>query len=439
MHSRIPPLARRIRSLRARGLRWARLVTAGPRRRPPWAAWQRTLGLLGGRASDARQGLAGLALASAASLVAGVTLGSMTNTVERLPGLLILVPAAIGMRGAIFGALGARLGTQIHIGEFGRPLRPDSRTGQSVTAAAALTLYMSVCLAVLAWGAARLLEARSISFLDFLAISVVGGVLSSVVVLAATVGVASLSVRRGYDLDNVAAPVVTATGDVVTLPALWAATFLLPVPLLPESIGVLSLALLVALILYQTRPRWLFRRIVAQSLPILLAAGTLDVLAGYTIDRRAERFLDLPALLVLIPPFLEEAGALGGILSARLSSKLHLGLLQPGRLPGRGAWGEVGLTYLLAVPVFVLVALSATAMSVALGLAHPGLDSMLALSLIAGALATTAAVLVAYYTAVTSYRAGLDPDNYGIPTITSTIDLGGTLALIVAIIALGLA
>lgn len=422
-----------------RGTRRGRRMAGRMRRRPLWNAWQRTLGLLGGRVSDARQGLAGLALASAASLVAGVTLGSMTDTVERLPGLLILVPAAIGMRGAIFGALGARLGTQIHVGEFGRPLRPDSRTGQSVTAAAALTLYMSVSLAVLAWGAARLLEARSISFLDFLAISVVGGVLSSVIVLAATVGVASLSVRRGYDLDNVAAPVVTATGDVVTLPALWAATFLLPVPLLPESIGLVSVTLLVALTAYQLRARELFRRIVAQSLPILLAAGALDVLAGYTIDRRAERFLALPALLVLIPPFLEEAGALGGILSARLSSKLHLGLLRPGRLPGRGAWGEIGLTYLLAVPVFVLVAVSATAVSAALGLAHPGLDRMVLLSLLAGALATTAAVLVAYYTAVTSYRAGLDPDNYGIPTITSTIDLGGTLALIVAIIALGLA
>ena len=41
-----------------------------------------------------------------------------------------------------------------------------------------------------------------------------------------TVGVATLSVRRGWDLDNVSAPIVTAAGDMVTLPALFLATYL---------------------------------------------------------------------------------------------------------------------------------------------------------------------------------------------------------------------
>ena len=37
---------------------------------------------------------------------------------ELLPGLLVLIPASVGMRGMIFGAMGARLGTGIAAGVF---------------------------------------------------------------------------------------------------------------------------------------------------------------------------------------------------------------------------------------------------------------------------------------------------------------------------------
>ena len=63
-------------------------------------------------------------------------------------------------------------------------------------------------------------------------------------------------------------------------------------------------------------------------------------IAGLTIEKRFESFLVYPALLVLVPPFLEDSGALGGILSARVSTKLHLGTLVPGPVePARGRRG----------------------------------------------------------------------------------------------------
>ena len=47
-------------------------------------------------------------------------------------------------------------------------------------------------------------------------------------------------------------------------------------------------------------------------------------------------------------------------------------------------------------------------------------------------------MLVGFYGAMASYRLGLDPDNHGIPIVTSSLDLFGALALILAIVALGL-
>jgi mgtE-like transporter len=396
--------------------------------------------LVGSDAATVRQGLAALLVSSAGDLLAGLTLGSITHTLDRLPGLLVLVPAAIGMRGNIFGAMASRLGTSIHAGTFHLSRRRDTVVGQNVLASVALTLAISLALAVLAKSVAVAFGLPdTISVVDFVIVSVVGGALSSVVVLFLTLAVAARSVSKSWDLDNVAAPLVTAAGDVVTLPSLFVATYLVGIgwlsPLLALGTTVLSLAALFAAFRAGLP---LVRRILRESLPVLLLAGAIDVLAGVTIEKRLESFLVFPGLLVLVPPFLEDTGALGGILSSRLSSKLHLGVIEPDNVPQRAARGDFLLTFLFAVPVFVLVGLASDLAATVAGLATPGAVRMVLVSLLGGFVATIFAVGIAYYGAIAAFRLGLDPDNHGIPLITSSMDLIGAFALILAIVVVGI-
>src|SRR5882757_3092543 len=100
--------------------------------------------------SGVRAGFGALLISSGGDLVAGLTLGSITGTLDKLPGLLVLVPAAIGMRGNVFGALGSRLGTLLHTGEFRLSRRVNTPVGQNIAAAILLSICMSVVLAVLA-------------------------------------------------------------------------------------------------------------------------------------------------------------------------------------------------------------------------------------------------------------------------------------------------
>jgi hypothetical protein len=74
------------------------------------------VGPLASRAAHARQGFFALFLSSGGDLLAELALGFMTDSLQRLPGLIVLILAAIGMRGNIFGALGSRLGTGMHSG-----------------------------------------------------------------------------------------------------------------------------------------------------------------------------------------------------------------------------------------------------------------------------------------------------------------------------------
>src|SRR5438132_2534256 len=224
-------------------------------------------------AAGIRQGFSALLISSGGELLAGVTLGSIQHTLEQLPGLLVLIPAAIGMRGNIFGALGSRLGTTIHTGTFTLSRRRSTVVGQNVLSALTLTFVVSLALAALAKSIALAFDLRAISLLDFVVISMVGGIVSSVVVLAITVAVAAGSARYGWDMDSVAAPVITAAGDMVTLPSLFLATYCVGIRFVSPLLGALTAGLALVSVVGVVRSGLpLLRRIVAESLPILLMA-----------------------------------------------------------------------------------------------------------------------------------------------------------------------
>ncbi|MCB1249037.1 MAG: magnesium transporter [Acidimicrobiales bacterium] len=389
---------------------------------------------LGTEAAALRQAFAALLVSSGGDLLAGVTLAGITGRLEELPGLIILIPAAIGMRGNIYGALGSRLGTAIHTGQFSLSRRRETLVGQNIWASGVLTLVIAVAMAFAARAVAGIFGNDSISVADFVVISVLGGVLSSVIVLGVTLGVATLAVRRSWDMDNVAAPLVTASGDMVTLPSLVLASLLVGLTGVTVVVAVLCvIAAVVALVLAWRAEHAVLRRIVRESVPVLLVASAIDIAAGVTIEQQLDHLIAYPALLVLVPPFLEDTGALGGVLSSRLSSKLHLGIIEPTARPQRAARIDFALILLLAVPVFVLLAVSADIVAWVFGMASPGPLRMVAIALGGGLVSTFVAMVVAYYGAIVTVRLGLDPDNHGVPLLTSTLDLVGALSLIGAI------
>src|SRR3954451_19148795 len=243
--------------------------------RIPRRAVARFVALLRSDFAGVRAGFFALLISSGGDLVTGLTLASITHTLSILPGLFILIPAAIGMRGNIFGALGSRLGTQIHAGTFRVSSRVDTVFGQNVAAAIVLSLSISAALAVLAKiVSGALFTTTTISVADFMVISVIGAIISSIVVLVITVAVAAFCARRSLDLDNVAAPIVTAAGDIATLPSLFVATYLIGFRFVTPLIALLCAALAVVSLAIALRAAFpILRRIVFESLPVLVLAG----------------------------------------------------------------------------------------------------------------------------------------------------------------------
>jgi mgtE-like transporter len=409
----------------------------------PRLAWRPLGGLLGPAVGDASQSLGALALSATTSLITGLTLAAFTDTLERFPGLLLFIPAAIGLRGNVFGPLGSRLSTAIRAGTFSWSWRPESLLGQNVIGAMASSVVAAIGVASVAELVALLLADRGVDVIgwaDFVVVSVVGGTLASVVVLAITLALAVASARFGWDLDNVTAPLVSASGDFVTLPALVLATGLIRRAWFTRSLAAVLAVLVLAAAVTVLRSRWAeSKRVLVESVPILLLAGTLSLIAGIVLERSIDRFLTFSVLVVLLPGYLATGGALGGILANRLSTKVHLGLVEPARIPQGQARHDIRIVYGLALPIFTLLALLAGTIGVALGKTSPGLFHLIAAALTGGLLATTFVCVVAYYGTLLVVRFGLDPDNHGIPLVSASLDVVGSATLIFALLIWGVA
>src|ERR687895_856246 len=216
------------------------------------------------------QGFAALFLSSAGELIAGIVLAGISGTLDELVGLAVLIPAAIGMRGAIFGAMGSRLSTSIQTGLFSFSLRRGV-LAENVQAAAVLSLLSGGFLAFLARYFSDILGVvTELSVVDYVVISTVGGIIAGVLLLGLTILVARTSVARGWDMDNIASPMLTAAGDILTLPSLVVSAYLIGIPFFSNALALVLVGVTIATAILGFRLGTLnLRRILAESLPIL--------------------------------------------------------------------------------------------------------------------------------------------------------------------------
>jgi mgtE-like transporter len=259
--TRVADKEKRGSRVRAGGEAVRRRIRERPRIRP------KVYGYLTEEKEPLRQGFAALFLSSTGELVAGIALAGIAGILDELVGLAVLIPAAIGMRGAIFGAMGSRLSTAIQTGLFSFNLRRGV-LAENVQAAAILSLISGVFLAFAARLLCDFLGVRTeLTVFDYVVISTVGGMIAGVLLLGITVVVARVSVARGWDMDNIAAPMITACGDILTLPALVVATYLIGIPIFSNVLAGVLIAVAVAVAVAAFRiglPS--LKRILAESL-----------------------------------------------------------------------------------------------------------------------------------------------------------------------------
>jgi len=389
-----------------------------------------------------KESLIALLICAIGDLCAGVILGKMTFFLETFPGLLVIIPGAIGMRGNIFGSFASRLSTNLHIGIISPKFEFSEQVNYNIFSSFVLTLVLSLFLAIIAKVLCLLLRQPSMDLIDFILISVIAGVISNLIMLPITMLVSFKSFEHGWDPDNITSPIIAAFGDLFTLPAIIASVFILQAInfnyIFKDIVLVVILIAVIVSFIYCYRLSYETNTILKQSTPVLLLCSLLGGAAGGILNSAVETLLTNPSLLTLLPLFSGECGSLISILGARLSSGLHSGLIEPFNKPEGEAIHNFIISFILAIIVFPMIGLLAEGSSYALGVVGVGFDKILEISTLAGVILVAIMVIIVYYVSITSYNNNMDPDNIVIPISTSITDSISSLILIsVSLLLLG--
>jgi len=344
----------------------------------------------------------------------------------RYPVILALLPGLASIRGGVMSSMAARLSTALQLGT----LKP--RLIEALEAEAAGVITATLLGTVMVALAASL--ASGLGFPECLSAA---GISSAVVLLAMLPFAAAIAVfiyRRGVNPDNVAAPVLTVVGDIITLPSLAAAVVLLEPygPRLEAAASLLVLWAAATTLFYSILGGGRLARVVRDSAIALALLGLLESGAG-SVLARWRVVLYSAGLIHVVGSLLEDAGAAAAVVSSRSSTILHL--YGPSRLAPALA-SMVIEAVLGALPgLAILSGIGYMSASLAGIPASPG--NLLAALVGGGSILVAVGSVAGAGIAWLAYRLQLDPDSIAIPVVTSLVDLTGTI--IVAAIALELA
>ena len=381
-----------------------------------------------------KESFVALIICAIGDLLAGMILGNMTFFLKAFPGLLVIIPGTIGMRGNIFGSFASRLSTNLHIGMVSPKFELSKELNDNVFTSLVLTLILSIFLAFIAKLFCIIFHFESISLFDFILISAIAGIISNIIMLPITMFISFNSFNHGWDPDNVTTPLIAAIGDLFTLPAIIISTLILAQInsniLLEEVLCLIIIVLIVILFIYVIKRSDESKKIITQSTPVLLLCSLLGVSAGGIFNSSIETLLTNPTLLTLLPLFSGESGSLISILSARLSSGLHYGIIEPFKRPSKNTVNNFLICYLLAIVIFPIIGFIAENSTYIMGGTGVGFIRIILISTTSGIILISIMILIVYYISITSYTRGIDPDNIVIPISTSVTDAISSLIVI---------
>jgi len=158
-------------------------------------------------------------------LFAGAMLATWLDKLILVPGIFILVPGFLEMRGSISGSLSGRISS----GLFLNVIKPKFSRQKLLVGNIITSFGLAVCVSTVLGFLAFVL-----SFLFFglasasiILIAIVAGVLSNLIEIPLAIAALFWLFKRGYDPNNVMGPYITTIGDITSIATLLLAVWLI--------------------------------------------------------------------------------------------------------------------------------------------------------------------------------------------------------------------
>ncbi|MDR2873665.1 MAG: magnesium transporter [Methanobrevibacter sp.] len=380
------------------------------------------------------QGLTALLICVVGDLFAGIILTNMTDYLKNFPGLIVLIPGAIGMRGNIYGALASRLGTNLHIGTLSSKLKKSDILSQNIQSSIILSLLLSLLLGILAKITCVLLNFDSISLVDFILISGFSALISSLILLPATIIIPIKSFQNGWDPDNITIPIITALGDLFTLPSMIISVYLILFihnPYLKTLIAILLILFTLIYFYFAYKSDSNIKKILKQNTPVLFLSSLMGISAGQVLNNSMAILLKNQEILSLIPLFSGGTGGLLSILSGRLTSAIHSGIIEPCYKLSEELLKNFKIILILSIILYPLIGILVESNLYLFASSQAYHLIVVLISIISGLILIPILMFIVLNISIFSYNHGLDPDNIDVPIETSITDFLSNIMLIV--------
>ena len=158
-------------------------------------------------------------------MISGTILAVYTDNILLIPGMLILLPGFLEMRGNISGSLAARLTSGLFLGIV-NPKKIKSKIVKGIVIASfLLVLLISFILGLIAFLFNYF--AFSIYTPNLILIALIAGVIANIIEIPISLFFTFYFFRKGHDPNNIMGPFVTTTGDITSILALLIAMVIL--------------------------------------------------------------------------------------------------------------------------------------------------------------------------------------------------------------------
>ncbi len=380
------------------------------------------------RAKMLKETASALTICAVAELFVGLVLGGFDEFLVLMPGLFVIIPPTIGMRGNVYGSFGAKLSTYLHTGEIEGKFRGNERLMRVTQTTFFEVLVLTYSIPLLAVVFAKVLGISSIDIIGLFFVMVFSSLTAGSIMTVATISLTLTGYRKNIDPDNITTPFITTIGDAITIPIMFIGVFVYG--LISWEIGlIVTVVVLLAVPMMYLKKLGGVKTSLLQRLPVMVICIVISLIAGLFLESTLETIFYGSVFLLLIPLYNGEGGSIGSINASKLSTAYYLG--ENGKSwGGKKSIAASGALAASSLPVFLLSGILAFFIARNYGMSSPPLLEIIAFSLGVGIVVTVVAIVLSHLVTKASVKLGIDPDNVTIPIITSIMDLVGVASII---------
>lgn len=374
-------------------------------------------------------------------IIAGTIIALQMDVFSVSPWSIAVYPAILSARGIVGGLLSGRLSTALHLGTiFPRILENTKDFHMLFNAVITLTFEISVIMSVfsmffgsLFWGITPAV------FLDVFFVVLATMALGLLIALV-TVSVSFISFKRGLDPDIFLYPVVSAVSDVlITLFYIFVLSLFFSSNPSSRWFVVLLGSFLLIFALYSFLRNFRereFVKTIKESFFTLIFVSLIVNVTGTVLTRISASIAGESEIYIVFPALMAVIGDVGAVVGSTATTKLAVGLLDASFANMRKHLREIFCGWSASIIMFVLF--SVLALSIRGTLTLQLFLKFTLLLLITNLIAASAIILISYAVAILTFQKGLDPDNFVIPIESSLADSITTIALLTALLLVGL-